>query len=220
MQSNVIEAEYSLTEEIAHTISHGIGIALSIAGLVVLVTYSALYGNAWDITSSSIFGATLILLYTASTLYHGVSHVRVKAVLQHCDHAAIYLLIAGTYTPFTLVSLHDSEWGWILFGLIWSLALLGVCMQIIAPHKENLSLALYMIMGWLVVIAINPMLDAVATGGLVLLLIGGLCYTIGAVFFVWEKLAYNHAIWHLFVLAGSVFHFFSILFYVVPDAPV
>ncbi|MCU7959595.1 MAG: hemolysin III family protein [gamma proteobacterium symbiont of Bathyaustriella thionipta] len=219
MQSNVIEAEYSLAEEIAHTISHGIGIALSIAGLVVLVAFSALYGNAWHIASSSIFGATLILLYTASTLYHGVSHVRAKAVLQHCDHAAIYLLIAGTYTPFTLVSLRNSEWGWILFGLIWSLALLGVCMQIIAPHKEKLSLALYMLMGWLVVIAINPMLDAVATGGLLLLLIGGLCYTIGAVFFVWEKLAYNHAIWHLFVLAGSVFHFFSILFYVVPSAP-
>jgi len=217
IQTGVIDAEYSVAEEIAHALSHGLGILLSIAGLAILVSFSARYGNAWHITSSAIYGVTLIMLYSASTLYHGISHPPTKALLQQFDHAAIFLLIAGTYTPFTLVSLRGA-WGWTLFGLIWGMAIFGVILQLAAPRKEKLSLALYMIMGWLVIIAINPMLDAVETGGLILLLIGGLCYTFGAVFYVWERLAYNPAIWHLFVLAGSIFHFFSVLFYVVPGA--
>ncbi|MCP3667858.1 MAG: hemolysin III family protein [Gammaproteobacteria bacterium] len=218
MRTNIVEADYTLGEELAHAISHGVGVALSIAGLAILVAFSSLYGDAWHITSTSIYGVTLILLYTASTLYHGVTHTRVKAVLQQLDHAAIFLLIAGTYTPFTLVSLRG-EWGWTLFALIWGMALVGVVLQLVAPRKEKLSLALYMIMGWLVVIALEPMIDAVGTGGMLLLLIGGLCYTVGAIFYVWERLAYNHAVWHVFVLTGSIFHFFSVLLYVVPEAP-
>ncbi|MCP4995167.1 MAG: hemolysin III family protein [Gammaproteobacteria bacterium] len=218
MSTNIVEADYTIGEELAHAISHGVGVALSIAGLAILVAFSSLYGDAWHVTSTSIYGVTLILLYTASTLYHGVTHTQVKAVLQQLDHAAIFLLIAGTYTPFTLVSLRG-EWGWTLFALIWGMALFGVVLQLVAPRKEKLSLALYMIMGWLVVIALEPMIDAVGTGGMLLLLVGGLCYTVGAIFYVWERLAYNHAVWHVFVLAGSIFHFFSILFYVVPDAP-
>ncbi len=218
MRTDIVEADYTIGEELAHAISHGVGVALSIAGLAILVAFSSLYGDAWHVTSTSIYGVTLILLYTASTLYHGVTHTQVKAVLQQLDHAAIFLLIAGTYTPFTLVSLRG-EWGWTLFALIWGMALFGVVLQLVAPRKEKLSLALYMIMGWLVVIALEPMIDAVGTGGMLLLLVGGLCYTVGAIFYVWERLAYNHAVWHAFVLAGSIFHFFSILFYVVPDAP-
>lgn len=210
---------YSLGEEIAHAITHGIGIPLSIAALVVLVTFSALYGDAWHITSTAIYGTTLVLLYTASTLYHGIPQPRAKIVLQQLDHAAIFLLIAGTYTPFTLVNLRG-PWGWALLVLVWGLAITGVILELWgSPRFRRWSLLLYLGLGWLVVIAIKPMLNVVEPGGLLLLLAGGLSYTLGAGFYVWERLAYNHAIWHLFVLAGSVLHFFSIFYYVVPGAP-
>lgn len=206
---------YTLAEEIAHTITHGLGILLSIAGLAVLVGFSSINGDVWQIVSSSIFGATLVILYGASTLYHGIHHPRARAILQKIDHAAIYLLIAGTYTPFLLVSLRGS-WGWSLFGVIWSLALIGAVLEFIdwKPFRR-ISLALYLGMGWIVVIAFKPMVEHVETGGLVLLLLGGLSYTLGVVFYVWEKLDYNHAIWHIFVMGGSILHFFSILFYVI-----
>lgn len=209
-------AGYSIAEEIAHTITHGIGIPLSIAALAVLVAFSALYGDAWHITSTAIYGTTLILLYTASTLYHGIPQPRAKAILKQLDHAAIFLLIAGTYTPFTLVNLRG-PWGWTLFALVWGIALLGIVIELWGNHvMKRWSLALYLGLGWLVLIAIKPMLTSVEPGGLWLLLAGGLSYTLGALFYVWKSMAFSHAIWHLFVLAGSVLHFFSILFFVVP----
>jgi len=209
-------SEYTIAEEIAHTLTHGFGMLLSIAGLVILVAFSSLNGDSWHVISSSIYGSSLILLYGASALYHGIPHSSAKAVLQRIDHAAIYILIAGTYTPFLLISLRGS-WGWSLFGIIWSLALVGVVLEFIQwkPFKK-ISLALYLGMGWIILIAINPMLKQVETGGLVLLLVGGLFYSFGVIFYVWEKLTFNHAIWHLFVLAGSASHFFSILLYVIP----
>ena len=218
MASQISESAYTPGEEIAHAVTHGIGILLSIAGLAVLVAFASLYGDAWHITSSSIYGATLILLYTASTLYHGIPQPAVKRVLRRIDHAAIFLLIAGTYTPFTLVNLRGA-WGWSLFGLVWGFALLGVVLETMLKRRIKwLSLTLYLGLGWLVVIAIEPLLDAVATGGLILLLAGGLCYSLGVIFYVWKRLAYHHAVWHLFVMAGSLLHFFSIFFYVLPPS--
>ncbi len=218
MQQTLARAQYSLGEEIAHTITHSIGILLSIAGLAVLVAFSALYGSAWHITTCAIYGATLILLYTASSLYHGIPNPRAKRILRQLDHAAIFLLIAGTYTPFTLVNLRGG-WGWTLFGLVWGIAIAGIILELALKGRyKRLSLALYLGLGWLVVIAIDPMLSSVETGGLLLLLAGGLSYSLGVIFYVWKRLAYHHAIWHLFVLAGSIFHFFAVLFYVVPGS--
>ncbi|MCP3868712.1 MAG: hemolysin III family protein [Gammaproteobacteria bacterium] len=216
VQSSPVTSGYSREEEIAHTITHGIGLFLSIAGLVLMVVYSSLYGDSWHITSTSIYGVTLILLYAASTLYHGVSASRAKQILQKLDHTSIYLLIAGTYTPFVLVSLRGT-WGWTLFALVWGIALLGVVIELVSIKRlERLSIGLYLGLGWLVVVAIKPMLDNVETPGLLLLLTGGLFYSLGVIFYVWEKLTYHHAIWHLFVLAGSAMHFFAVFFFVVP----
>lgn len=214
--SQLAGSSYSIGEEIAHTITHGIGALLSIAGLAVLVSFASLNGDAWHIVSSSIYGATLVLLYSASSLYHGIPHPRAKAFLQQLDHAAIYLLIAGTYTPFLLVSLRGA-WGWSLFALIWTVAIVGVVLEFIDSRRFNkLSLWLYLGMGWIVLIAIKPMFNQVEIGGLILLLLGGLSYSLGVIFYIREQMAYHHAIWHLFVLAGSAFHFFSVLFYVIP----
>ncbi len=209
---------YSTGEEIANAVTHGVGALLSIAGLAVLVSFASLYGDAWHIVSASIFGASLILLYTSSTLYHSIWHSRARQILQRFDHSAIFLLIAGTYTPFALVNLRG-PWGWAMLGLVWSMALLGIALQC-CPRKRNerLSLALYLGMGWMALAAIKPFLAHVEPGGLILLVIGGLSYSLGVIFYVWEKLSYNHAIWHGFVLAGSVFHFFAVLFYVIPGA--
>ena len=211
-------SQYSIREEIANAVTHGIGTLLSIAGLAVMVSFSALYGDAWHIVSTSIFGGSLVLLYASSTVYHSVWHDRSKQILQRLDHSAIFILIAGTYTPFALVNLRGS-WGWTLLGLVWSIALLGVALQV-CPRKRNerLSLALYLGLGWMALVAIKPFLANVDTGGIVLLLIGGLSYSLGVVFYIWHKLSYHHAIWHGFVLAGSVFHFFAVLFYVIPAA--
>jgi len=214
--SNITELPYTVAEEVAHTLTHGLGMLLSIAGLAVLVGFSNMNGDVWHVTSTSIFGATLVLLYGASTLYHGIQRPSLKGILQKMDHAAIYLLIAGTYTPFLLVSLRG-VWGWSLFGVIWSLAVAGVLLEFIPKKRyERTALTLYLGMGWIIVLAIQPMIESVAPGGLYLLVAGGLAYTLGVVFFVWEKLTFNHAIWHVFVLAGSVLHYFAILLYVVP----
>lgn len=216
MQIKLEPNQYSIGEEIVHATTHGVGILLSIAGLVVLVVFSALYGDAWHITSSSIYGATLILLYSASTLYHGLSRSPTKQILRRLDHAAIFLLIAGTYTPFTLVNLRGG-WGWTLFALVWSIAIAGMVLELACKKRyERLSIGLYLGLGWLVLIAIKPMLASVETGGLLLLLAGGLFYSLGVIFYVWKKLIYHHVIWHLFVLVGSALHFFAVLFYVVP----
>ncbi len=210
-------SRYTLGEEIANSITHGVGGLLAIGGLAVLTTFAALRGSAWHVVACSIFGATMVLLYTVSTLYHGIQHPRAKAVLRVLDHSAIFLLIAGTYTPFTLVNLRG-PWGWSLFGVIWGLALLGIVFQIGLLRRPVASVMLYIAMGWTVLVAMKPLVGAVAPGGLVLLVSGGLAYTVGIVFYAWRRLPYGHAVWHLFVLAGSVLHFFAILFYVIPLA--
>jgi hemolysin III len=208
--------QYSIGEEIANSITHGIGIVLAIAALAILTAFAGLYGNGWHIVSVSIYGTTLVLLYTASTLYHSIQNPHAKGILQVLDHAAIYLLIAGTYTPFMLVSLRG-PWGWWLFGVIWGLAVLGLVLQLPRMRRWHaVSLGLYIGMGWVVVVAIKPLIVSVETGGIIFLVLGGLSYTVGVLFYSWEKMKFHHAIWHLFVLTGSILHFFSILFYVVP----
>ena len=213
-----VEQIYSLGEEIAHSVTHGLGVLLSIIGLCVLVAYSALHGEAIHIVASAVFGGTLILLYTASTLYHSIPLPRTKSVLRVIDHASIYLLIAGTYTPFTLITL-QGPWGWSLFGVVWSLAAIGVTFKLFHTGRfEVLSLIIYVAMGWCGVIAVKPLLAAMEPGGLWLLLAGGLAYTGGVAFYLMERLRYHHAIWHLFVLAGSVLHYFAVLLYVIPQS--
>lgn len=207
---------YGLGEEIANSITHGIGIVLAIAALGILTAFAGIYGNAWHIVSVSIYGTTLILLYTASTLYHSIQHPRVKRILRVLDHSAIYLLIAGTYTPFTLVSLRGS-WGWWIFGAIWGFAVLGAVFQLSLIRRwRAVSLGLYIGMGWAIVVAIKPLIVSVAAGGIVFLVLGGLAYSVGILFYRWKKLKYHHAVWHLFVLTGSILHFFAVLFYVIP----
>ncbi len=216
MSISLQKSEYSYAEEVANSITHGIGMLLSIGGLAVLVGFASVHGNAWHITACSIFGVTLILSYASSTLYHSISQPAAKRVLKVIDHAAIYLLIAGTYTPFTLINLRG-PWGWSLFGTIWGLAILGVVLKVTISGKiAGISTAIYLAMGWIIVVAFKPLLGAVEVGGLVLLLFGGLAYSAGVIFYAWKKLPYNHAIWHLFVLTGSLCHFFAILFYVIP----
>jgi len=209
---------YTVAEEIANAATHGAGLALSVVALVVLVVIASGRGDAWHIVSVAIYGSTLVLLYAASTFYHAIPARRAKAVFQVLDHAAIFLLIAGTYTPFTLVNLRGG-WGWALFGTVWGLAVLGVVLESVAKLRVRiLSHILYIGLGWLVAIAIKPLLSSVAFGGLVLLVAGGLAYTGGVVFYSWRRLTFNHAIWHVFVLAGSVCHFFAVLLFVLPGA--
>ena len=203
-------------EELANALSHGLGVGLSIAGLVLLVVRAALYGDAWQVVSFAIYGASLIILYLASTLYHSFHNPKVKRFLRMVDHSAIYLLIAGTYTPFVLVTLRG-PWGWSLFGTIWGLALLGILFKAIFGHRyELVSTIFYLLMGWVVVIALKPLLSSLDMWGFVLLLAGGLAYSLGVIFFVWERLPYNHAIWHGFVLTGSAFHFLAVFLHVAP----
>lgn len=206
----------SLGEEIANAIIHGIGALLSIAGLVILVVVASTKGNAWHIVSFSVFGTCLILLYTASTLYHCFQSARVKKVFRIMDHAAIYLLIAGTYTPFTLTLLRGS-WGWSLFGVVWGLGVAGIVFKVFFVNKFNvLSTIIYLLMGWMIIIAAKPLIENVPANGLYCLVAGGAAYSLGTVFYLWEKLPYSHAVWHLFVLGGSICHFFAVLFFILP----
>ncbi|HNR38497.1 MAG TPA: hemolysin III family protein [Acidobacteriota bacterium] len=210
------DRRYSVGEEIANSAIHGAGALAAVAGLVILVAAAAATGDGWRLASAVIFGVTLVLLYTASTLYHSVAHPRAKRVFRFIDHVAIFLLIAGTYTPFTLVSLRG-PWGWSLFGVVWGLALAGIAGQSRLLHRWTaLSLVLYISMGWAAVVAVRPLVAAVAPGGLLLLLLGGIAYTAGIGFYVWRRLPYQHAVWHGFVLAGSVFHYWAVLGYVIP----
>ena len=216
MTQTITDKRYPFVEEMANSITHGVGIILAIAGLGVLTASASVSGNVRHMVAVSIFGGMLVLMYTASTLYHSVRNLRAKAVLQVFDHCAIFLLIAGTYTPLTLVTLYG-PWGWSLFGVVWGLALFGIVVELTPLCRYRaLSLGLYLGMGWAVVVAIRPMLAGLAPGGMFLLLAGGLSYTIGISFYLLRKLRYHHAIWHLFVLAGSIFHFFAVLFYVIP----
>ena len=216
IDANVTQPHYSLNEEIANSITHFVGIVLAIVGSAVLMSVACKDGTVWHIVGCGVFAATLILLYAISVLYHGIQTPRAKRILRILDHSAIFLLIAGTYTPFTLVNLRG-PWGWSLFGVIWGLAIFGVIFKITMLHRWVLaSVGLYAAMGWTIVIAAKPMIACVAPMGLLLLLVGGLAYTSGIGFYVWRRLPYHHAIWHLFVMAGSICHFFAILFYVVP----
>jgi hemolysin III len=207
--------EFSIAEEIWHAITHGVGLVLSIAGLAILVAYAALDGSALAVTASAIFGATLIVMYGSSTLYHASTNIKVKKIFQQFDHASIYFLIAGTYTPITLIVL-GGAWGWSIFSVIWGVAAIGIFLKFAYPDRfEKLSLILYLLMGWMIVIAIQPLLENMESGGLWLLLAGGLSYTVGVIFYVWDRVPFNHAIWHLFVLGGSILHYFMVLIYVI-----
>ncbi|PSW04489.1 hemolysin III family protein [Photobacterium rosenbergii] len=211
------ESGYSVTEEMANSISHGLGMVFGIIGLVLLLVQAVSNGaDALSITSLSIYGASMILLYLASTLYHAIPFERAKRALKTFDHCAIYLLIAGTYTPFLLITLR-TPLAITLMAVIWAIALIGIALKIAFVYRfKRLSLATYLTMGWLSLIAIYPLAMTLATGGLVLLAAGGIVYSIGVVFYVNKRIPYNHAIWHLFVLGGTVLHFLAIYFYVKP----
>lgn len=203
----------TLGEEIANSITHGIGAALSIAALVILVVLASRRGDAWRIVSFSIYGATLVLLYLSSTLYHGFVNSKIKNIFRILDHSAIYLLIAGSYTPVTL-TLMRGAWGWTLFGVAWVMAIGGIIITALLLDKLKALLVLsYVVMGLLVVIAIKPMMQMVPQGMIIWLFIGGACYILGIIFYLWKRLPYHHPIWHLFVLGGSISHFLGILFY-------
>jgi len=216
--NNLKKESYSLKsqtlgEEIANSITHGIGAGLSIAALVILVVLASRRGDAWRIVSFSIYGATLILLYLSSTLYHSFVNPKIKNIFRILDHSAIYLLIAGTYTPVTL-TLMRGAWGWTLFGLAWAIAIGGIIITALLLDKLKALLVLsYVVMGLLVVIAIKPIIQMVPRGMIIWLFIGGACYILGIIFYLWKRLPYHHPIWHIFVLGGSISHFFGILFY-------
>lgn len=211
MSKNKIAGKESTGEEIANAITHGVGALLAIAALVILVVLAAVNGTVWHVVSFSIFGATLVLLYFASTLYHSLTHVRAKQVFNKIDHISIYLLIAGTYTPFCLTALRG--WiGWTVFGLVWGCAVLGAVLKAISiGTRVRLSTILYVMMGWVILFAIKPLYQAMSFNGFILLMSGGVSYTLGTIFFLRDQVKYNHSVWHLFVLGGSVLHFFAVL---------
>jgi hemolysin III len=209
------QREQTPEEEIINAIIHGIGVGLSIAALVILLIFGSIYGDTWHIVSFSIYGTTLILLYLASTLYHSFPKGRWKNIFHVIDHSSIFLLIAGTYTPITLTALRG-PWGWSLFGTVWAIALFGIIMKLIWFDRfKVVSLVLYAVMGWLVIVAIKPLLETLNNISLIFLLAGGLSYTIGIIFYVWRRLKFGHAIWHLLVLAGSILHFFGVFYLLV-----
>ncbi len=211
------EKKYTRNEEIANSITHGLGTLLSIAGLVLLIVFAARRGEAWHVVSVSIFGASMVVLYAISTLYHGFPWPRVKNLFRKLDHAAIYFLIAGSYTPFVLVNLRG-PWGWTLFGLAWGLAILGILFEVLLKRPPKwLSLSFYLGLSWLIIIAIKPIFESVPVDSLIFLGIGGIAYTLGTVFYAWKKLPYHHAIWHIFVIAGTTMHFFSVFYGVIPQ---
>jgi hemolysin III len=205
----------TLGEEIANAATHGIGAALSVAALSILVILAGTQGDAWRIVGFSIYGATLIILYLSSTLYHVFPGPRAKRFFRLLDHTSINLLIAGTYTPITLVTLHGTL-GWTIFVLIWGLAAAGVLRDLFIPNVRFLAIALYIGMGWLALFAIEPIMRVATVELLAWFVAGGLLYTIGVAFYAWKSLKYHHAIWHLFVLGGSITHFFGILFHLAP----
>jgi hemolysin III len=208
---------HSKNEEIANSIIHGIGAGLAIAALAILVTFAGLEGDAWRVVSFSVYGSTLVLLYLSSTFYHGFRSTNLKRLFRIFDHAAIYLLIAGTYTPFMLVTLRGG-WGWSLFGVTWGFAALGVVMTALFMERlKLLNILSYVGMGWLVVLAFKPLIAALPLGGIIWIAAGGIAYTFGLVFYASKRIPYNHAIWHLFVLGGSICHFFAMLLYVLPS---
>jgi hemolysin III len=208
-------ARYTFGEELANVYTHGFGLLLSVAGLVMLVAAASALGVR-EVASCSIYGASLITVYTTSTLYHSATHSQTKQLLRTFDHIAIFLLIAGTYTPFVLIALRGT-WGWSLFAIVWTLAALGVVFELTAVRSYRRAMvALYIAMGWVGLIALKPLVAALPSGGLWLLFGGGVSYTFGVLFYVWRSLRYHHAVWHLFVLGGSVLQYLAVLWYVLP----
>jgi hemolysin III len=200
-------------EEMANSISHGLGLALAVGALPVLVLSALRAGDVRFVAGVSVFGATMVLLYLASTLYHSVTHEAAKGLCRLFDHTAIFLLIAGTYTPFALGVLRG-PWGWSLLAVIWTLAIVGITLKIIRRTRHSrISIVLYVLMGWLAVVAIKPMLTLVPLPGVMLIFAGGIAYTGGLAFFAANRIRYNHFIWHLFVIAGTICHFFAVLWY-------
>jgi len=209
-----IERPQTLGEEVANSLSHGMALLAAAAAVPFLILASAQHGSAANVVGASVFAATMVLLYSASMLYHAVPHPRAKRLFKKLDHGAIYLLIAGTYTPFTLGPL-SGPWGWTLFGLVWALAVVGMTLKAFDRLSHPvLSTGLYLTMGWLAVIALEPLITRIAPPGLILLAAGGLAYTLGVVFFALDsRLRYAHFVWHLFVVAGTTCHFFAVLDY-------
>lgn len=204
---------YTPEEELWCCIIHGIGAALSIAALVLLVTLSAIYGSAWTVVSTAVFGTSMIVLYSASTLYHAASRPELKRRLKKFDHISIYYLIAGSYTPFLLVCMRGTV-GWIIFGVVWGLALLGTVLKLYSQGNDTRlwSISLYLLMGWMIIFASKILFAQLPKTGLVFLVLGGIFYTTGIFFYVWKSRKYTHAIWHFFVLSGTIMHFFAVLF--------
>ena len=204
---------FSLREEIIHSITHGIGSGLSIAGLILLVVFAVISGDVYQIIGFSIFGASLVILYTSSTLYHGIQEPRTKRIFKIFDHAAIYLLIAGSYTPFLLVGIRGVT-GWTLLVVVWLIALIGITMKVLFIDRFHvLSVIAYLVMGWLCVFAFREMILNIPIGGIIWLAAGGILYTVGVIFYALQKTPYMHAVWHLFVLGGSICHYFAVLLF-------
>lgn len=214
-------AQYTVGEEIANAVTHGVAALLSIAGLAVLVAFAVLYsGTPKVVAAVSIFGASMVFLYTASTLYHSIPNPRAKKVLQYLDHSMIYVLIAGSYTPFCLITLQGYT-GIALLCAVWLIAIAGISLQAVLLHKADwINCLLYLSMGWLAVFVIDPLVSTLDSTGLALLVAGGLAYTVGVVFYISERIPFSHAIWHTFVFAGTTLQFFSVLFYVIPGVNV
>lgn len=204
---------YTIKEEIWSSLIHGIGVALSIAALVILVTLSSIYGDVWAVVSTAIFGTSMIVLYTASTLYHAIQNQKIKTRLKKFDHISIYYLIAGSYTPFLLVCMRGPV-GWTVFGIVWGLALIGTFLKLFTQGSGTKiwSIALYLIMGWMILFASKTLVAELPKIGLVFLILGGLFYTLGIFFYIWKSKKYTHAIWHFFVLLGTIMHFFAVLY--------
>ncbi len=201
---------YSTREQIANAVIHGVGLVAAVIAGSVLVTLTAQVGDVREVVSVAVFAATAVLLFTASTLYHAIPHPRAQQPLKVLDHCAIFLLIAGTYTPFTLVGLRGG-WGWSLFGVVWTLAAIGIGLKLFFTGRFRLvSTLVYVAMGWIVVVAIGPLIDRVPPDTIAWLIAGGLLYTVGAVFYLWHRVPYNHAIWHAFVLGGCICHFVAV----------
>ena len=206
-----LSPKQSLKEEVANAITHGIGVGLAIAALVILVVFAARISDTWKVVSFSIYGATMIILFLSSTLYHSFPQPYLKRFFRILDHSSIFLLIAGTYTPVTIGSMRGG-WGGALFGVIWGLTIVGIILKIFAMSKLKwLSIVVYLMMGWIILIAIKPLIAVVTTKFLIWILAGGLAYSLGIIFYVARKLPFHHAVWHLFVLAGSICHFFAML---------
>lgn len=214
-------AQYTVGEEIANAVTHGVAALLSIAGLAVLVAFAVLYsGSPKVVAAVSIFGASMVFLYTASTLYHSIPNPRAKKVLQYLDHSMIYVLIAGSYTPFCLITLQGYT-GIALLCAVWLIAIAGISLQAVLLHKADwINCLLYLSMGWLAVFVIDPLVSTLDSTGLALLVAGGLAYTVGVIFYIFERIPFSHAIWHTFVFAGTTLQFFSVLFYVIPGVNV